>query len=74
MPVRFLSPITGKKLIASGRSVRDRKRLVNLYGAGNWRKYKGYARVRLADGSITNAEIHWYEANGIGAKEYKIKR
>ena len=45
-----------------------------LYGKGRWRKRKGIARVRLSDGSVHLAEIHWYEATGIGRKEYKIKR
>ena len=44
-----------------------------VYGRGRWRKRKGIARVRLADGTITPAEVHWYEAAGIGRKEFKIK-
>jgi len=43
------------------------------YGRGRWRKLKGFATVRLADGTIHTAEIHWYEAHGIGQKEFKIK-
>jgi hypothetical protein len=50
------------------------KRLKRAYGAGRWRKQKGIAQIRLADGTTCQAEIHWYEAHGIGAKEYKIKR
>jgi hypothetical protein len=42
-------------------------------GGGRWRKRKGIARVRLGDGSIHLAELHWYEATGIGRKEFKIK-
>ena len=49
-------------------------RLRKAYGAGRWRKLKGVASVRLADGSEWRAEVHWYEANGIGRKETKIKR
>jgi hypothetical protein len=45
-----------------------------MHGIGNWRKLKGIARVRLADATIWTAEIHWYEAHGIGRKELKIKR
>jgi len=45
-----------------------------LYGPGRWRKRKGEARVRLDDGTTHNAEVHWYEATGIGRKELKIKR
>ena len=44
------------------------------YGPGRWRKRKGLARIRLSDGTICRADIHWYEAHGIGAREHKIKR
>jgi len=44
------------------------------YGRGRWRKRKGYAEVRLSDGTIIQAELHWYEATGIGKREFKIKR
>lgn len=44
-----------------------------MYGIGNWRKRKGIATVRLADGTVHDAEIHWYEATGIGKREFKIK-
>ncbi len=43
------------------------------YGRARWRKRKGVARVRLADGTVHLAELHWYEASGIGRKEFKIK-
>ena len=49
------------------------RRLRRIYGRGRWRKRKGIARVRLSDGSIHLAELHWYEAAGIGRKELKIK-
>ena len=45
-----------------------------MYGKGRWRKLKGMATVELSDGTICTAEIHWYEAHGIGKKEHKIKR
>jgi hypothetical protein len=60
--------------IASGRAIREMKRLKKAYGSGRWRKLKGLAAVRLADGKIRRAEVHWYEAHGIGKKEFKIKR
>jgi hypothetical protein len=59
--------------IAVGRRIRDRKRLQRFYGKGRWRKLRGVATVRLADGSIHKAEVHWYEAHGIGRKEFKLK-
>jgi hypothetical protein len=45
-----------------------------LYGQGRWRKMKGIARIRLRDGRLRLAELHWYEAHGIGKKELKRKR
>lgn len=60
--------------IASGRGVRSRGRLRQKHGAGRWRKMKGSADVRLPDGRLRRAEIHWYEAHGIGKREFKIKR
>ena len=60
--------------LAVGRGIRELKRLEKMYGKGRWRKRKGVARVRLADGSVHTAEIHFYEAHGIGKKEAKIKR
>ena len=59
---------------AVGRAIRERSRLQKRYGKGRWRKRKGRARVRLADGTMREAEVHWYEATGIGRKELKIKR
>jgi hypothetical protein len=35
---------------------------------------KGIATVQLEDGAICEAEIHWFEAHGIGRKDFKIKR
>ena len=60
--------------IAKGPSVRERKRLVEQFGRGRWRKLKGNARVKLRDGSTGRAEVHWYEAHGIGRRKIKIKR
>ena len=60
--------------IASGRGVRDRRRLVRQYGRGRWRKMKGIATIRLHDGTVIDAELHWYEAHGIGKKETKLKK
>jgi hypothetical protein len=60
--------------IATGRSIRDLQRLRKQYGSGRWRKMKGIALVRLRNGQIRKAEIHWYKAHGIGKKKFKIKR
>jgi hypothetical protein len=63
-----------EKTIAAGRGIRELARLQRIYGKGGWRKRTGVARIRLADGTICEAELHWYEATGIGRKEFKIKR
>ena len=60
--------------IAKGSEIRELDRLKKMYGHGNWRKMKGTARVRLSSGRIRLAELHWYEAHGIGKKEIKRKR
>ena len=70
----IVSDITSIEVIAKGRGVRSRGQLSRQYGQGRWRKLKGFAKVRLADGTIVLAEVHWYEATGIGKKEFKIKR
>ena len=62
-----------KTIDISGR-IKDIMRLRKQYGAAKWRKLKGVAKVRLQSGRICNAEIHWYEAHGIGKKKLKIKR
>ena len=73
MDFEILGEITQIEPIARGTGVRDRARLRKQYGPGRWRKLKGIARVRLLDNSIGLAEIHWYEAHGIGKKEFKLK-
>jgi predicted phosphoribosyltransferase len=60
--------------IASGRGIKEIARLRKVYGRGNWRKRKGIATVMLADDTIHTAEVHWYEATGLGKKEFKIKQ
>jgi hypothetical protein len=70
----ILGDITDVEVIATGQAIRDLPRLRRLYGQGHWRKMKGVARVRLHNGDIRLAELHWYEAHGIGKKEVKRKR
>ena len=74
MKIEIAGPVTAVEVIATGKLLRERKRLVKFYGRGRWRKLKGLADIRLPDGRISKAEIHWYEAHGIGRKEIKIKR
>ena len=71
---KVISEISAIETIAIGRSIRDIGRLRKLYGRGRWRKRKGTSRVRLEDGTSRLAELHWYEAHGIGSYEHKIKR
>ena len=59
--------------IAVGRAIRELPRLKKLYGPGRWRKMKGVAAIRLDDGKVVRAEVHWYEAHGIGRQEMKVK-
>ena len=67
--------IDGVEAIAVGRGIRDHARLVRSYGVGRWRKSKGIATVRIREtGEVFRAELHWYEAHGIGVRELKLKR
>ncbi len=71
---KIISEIREIETIASGRGVYIRRYLERTYGRGRWRKMKGIATVELPDGTICEAEIHWYEAHGIGRRDFKIKR
>lgn len=73
MPFQILGEISQVETIATASGIREIARLRKLYGRGRWRKRKGIARIRLPDGTSHLAEIHWYEATGIGRKEFKIK-
>lgn len=70
----LLGEISDVEIIAVGSRIRDLQRLKRCYGDGRWRKLKGKARVRLPDGALCLAEVHWYEMTSIGRKEIKIKR
>lgn len=73
MDFEIIGEIRNIEPIARGIGVRDRTRLWKYYGRGRWRKLKGFASVRLTDGTVHTAELHWCEAHGIGRKEIKIK-
>jgi hypothetical protein len=70
----IIGDIAEIETIAINRGIREVERLRKIYGAGRWRKRKGVAVVQLRDGTARTVELHWYEATGIGRKEYKIKR
>jgi hypothetical protein len=69
----IVGDIASIETIAAGSGIREIARLRKLYGRGRWLKRKGVAQVQLPDGTICLAELHWYEAAGIGRKEFKIK-
>lgn len=74
MYFNILGKVFGIETIATGRSIRELKRLNRIYGKTTWRKLKGFAKIKLKDGNVRIAELHWYEGHGKGKKEIKIKR
>ena len=74
MNFEVISDVIGIEIIASGNSIRELPRLRRTYGKGRWRKLKGFATILFDNETICLAEVHWYEANGIGKRELKIKR
>ena len=70
---KLVGEITNVEIIAVNKSIRDLARLNRMHGKARWRKLKGIASVELPSGRIRLAELHWYEAHGIGKKEMKIK-
>jgi hypothetical protein len=74
MYLDIIGEIEEIETIAVGGKIQDIMRIRKQFGPGRWRKVKGMARVRLQSGRICKAEIHWYEAHGVGRKKMKIKR
>ena len=74
MDFRILSEVSNVETIARGRGIRELKRLRRVYGKVSWRKRKGIAQIKLENGTVKLAELHWYEGTGLGRKEYKIKK
>ncbi|MBP6469110.1 MAG: hypothetical protein KBE23_05940 [Chloroflexi bacterium] len=74
MNFEVVGEIRNIETIATGQGVYIRRYLVRTYGQGRWRKMKGIATVQLADGTLCEAEIHWFEAHGIDRKDFKIKK
>ena len=70
----IIGGISHAETIARGTGIRELSRSRRAYGLGNWRKRKGIARIRLENGVVRLAEPHWYEAHGIGRREFKRKR
>ncbi len=74
MKFELAGSIANAEVIAAGLGIRVRSYLRKAYGQGRWRKMKGTATVRLANGALRMVELHWYEAHGIGKRDVKIKR
>lgn len=74
MLFEIVGEISEIQTIAMGRGIRRLKFLRKRYGGRHWRKQKGIAAVRVSRGSIRRAEVHWYEAHGVGRTGWKIKR
>ena len=74
MYFEIIGEIEDVETIAVGGNIRDIMRLQKQFGRGRWRKLKGVAQVRLPGGHIRRAELHWYEAHGVGKRKMKIKR
>lgn len=74
MDFEILGSVRDPETFAQGSGIREIARLRKTHGRGHWRKRKGFATVKLTDGTVFEAEIHWYEAAGIGKREFKIKR
>ena len=73
MDFEIIGNIRHAETFARGSGIRELPRLRKIYGIGNWRKRKGVASIRLTDGTQREAEIHWYEATGIGTKIYRVR-
>ena len=74
MHFEIIGEITNIEIIAVGSKIHILPTLRKRYGAGRWRKLKGVVSVRLFDGSVRVAELHWFEAHGIGKRKMRIKR
>lgn len=74
MRFEIVGKVVEIETFAAGSSIRELSRLRRIHGAGRWRKCRGVAQIRLVDGSIHRAELHWYESHGLGRFEVKLKR
>jgi hypothetical protein len=74
MYFEIVGDVLNIETITVGHGIRSLKSLLKRYGGRNWRKRKGTATVRLASGKVRRVEVHWYEAHGVGRRDWKIKR
>ena len=59
MNFEMIGDIVDIETIAVSDPIRELPRLRREYGPGRWRKLKGTATLRLANGQIRRAESHW---------------
>ena len=74
MHFEIIGEIEEIETMAIGGRIPDIMRIQKQFGRGRWRKLKGVAQVKLQSGHICKAELHWYEAHGIGKSKMKIKK
>ena len=74
MDFELIGQLSDVETIAVNLSIRENADLKARYGGRRWRKLKGTAMVRLSNGHVRRAEVHWYEAHGVGRRKMKIKR
>ncbi len=72
--MKLVGNIAAVEVIAEGHGIRELASLRQTYGDGNWKKKKGIAKVQLDTGHTAHAEVHWYEAHGIGKVKMKVKK
>jgi hypothetical protein len=72
--IELISDLTNIEIIAVNLSIRELQNLKKQFGGKRWRKLKGIGLVRFPNGEVRQAELHWYEAHGIGKKKLKVKR
>jgi len=70
----LIGDLSNIEVIAVNLSIRELQRLKDAFGGRRWRKLKGVGLVRFPNGEVRRAEIHWYEAHGIGRRKMKVKR
>ncbi len=70
----LLGELSVTEVMSINLSIRQRSALKAHFGEARWRKLKGVAQVRFPNGEIRTAELHWYEAHGVGRRKMKVKR
>ncbi len=70
----LISNLTDIEVIVVNLSIRGLRRLKEEFGGRRWRKLKGIGLVQFPNGEVRQAELHWYEAHGVGRRKLKVKR